>query len=103
MNCRYSFCDRVFDSDVHTDECPRCKQRREAKETISQPEQRCSDCGKRYRGPHPPKFEPPMCPRCKGEFESDPAYRNVDPTSGERSVDYFTFRHGGRGIPLFKR
>jgi hypothetical protein len=57
-------------------------------------DQRCQDCGGKFYGPHPKRFDPCLCSKC---LKQDEAYRpNVDPTV-HGTGEYYNHRTFGRG------
>jgi hypothetical protein len=57
-------------------------------------DQRCQDCGGKFYGPHPKRFDPCLCPKC---LKQDEAYRpNVDPTA-KADREGYDYKRFGRG------
>jgi hypothetical protein len=65
------------------------------------PDQRCEDCGRPFRGEHPKRFEPCLCPRC-AQIDEAHARPNIDPTR-EVTGDTYNFKHHGEGYPVLKQ
>lgn len=64
------------------------------------PDQRCEDCGRAFRGEHPKRFDPVLCPACL-KADDRHCQPNIDPTT-ERTGDSYNFRHHGQSYPLYK-